>query len=78
MRDGVAGIGAVGAMIACCALLPFAVGAIGGLTLAPALGWGVLATAVILVGLALSCAGIARGRKHESNLPCLRLLPGAT
>ena len=49
MRDGLAGIGAVGAMIACCALLPFAVGAIGGLTLGAALGWGVLAAAVILV-----------------------------
>ncbi|MDQ3729536.1 MAG: hypothetical protein M3355_08100 [Actinomycetota bacterium] len=52
MRDGLAGIGAVGAMIACCALLPFAVGAIGGLTLGVALGWGVLAAAVILACLA--------------------------
>jgi len=49
MRDGLAGIGAVGAMIACCALPPFAVGAIGGLTLGAALGWGVLAAAVIVV-----------------------------
>ncbi len=52
MRDGLAGVAAVGVMIACCALLPFAVGAIGGLTLGAALGWGVLATAAILVCLA--------------------------
>jgi len=52
MRDGLAGIGAVGAMIACCLLLPFALGAIGGLMLGAALEWGVLAAAVILVGLA--------------------------
>ena len=53
MRDGLAGVAAVGVMIACCALLPFAVGAIGGLTLAAALGWGVLAAAIILFCLAL-------------------------
>ena len=52
MPARLAGTGAVGVMIACCALLPFALGAIGGLTLGAALGWGVLAAAVILVGLA--------------------------
>lgn len=42
MRDGLAGIGVVGAAIACCAVLPLAVGAIGGLALGAALGRGLV------------------------------------
>ena len=63
MRDGLAGIAAVGAMIACCAVLSFAVGAIGGLTLGAALGWNALAAAVILVCLAFIVRRYREGPK---------------
>ena len=53
MRDALGGIGVVGAAIACCAVLPLAVGAIGGLALGAAAGWGLVLVTVILFSVAL-------------------------
>jgi hypothetical protein len=63
MRGGLTASGVTGAAIACCALLPLAVAAIGGLTLGAAAGRAVSLVAANLVGVAV----LARRHRTRSS-----------
>ncbi len=50
MRESAVAVGGVALAVVCCAGAPLLIGALGGITVAAALGWGTLLVVALVVG----------------------------